>query len=154
MLLHLRWCWLNCFCAKLILWNLLRYINPPPPTPPFSFWTVICSLFWRISNWWGNKLWCTWREEGIVVSGGSREWETPTCFTVTMPLWNPVFFLRWNRWAEYIHFGFEQPEHADGTRNCRHLPDETLGGTETAPELFNTAEILLSALVSMLQLPQ
>lgn len=56
--------------------------------------------------------------------------------------------------AEYIHFDFEQPEHADGTRSCRHLPDETLGGTETAPELFNTAKILLSALVSVLQLPR
>lgn len=44
MLLHLQWCWLNCFCAKLILWNLLGYINPPPPTPPifflFELWSV------------------------------------------------------------------------------------------------------------------
>jgi len=57
--------------------------------------------------------------------------------------------------VEYIHLGFEQPEHVDSTRrSCRHLPDETLGGTETTSELFTTAEIFLPALVSLLKLPQ
>lgn len=50
---------------------------------------------------------------------------------------------------------FAQPERADGTRrSCRHLPDETLGRTETVPELFNTAERFLPALVSLLRIPQ
>ena len=35
---------------------------------------------------WGNKLWCMWGKEGIVVAEDSKEWETPTCFTIMLPL--------------------------------------------------------------------
>lgn len=66
------------------------------PPPPLFFFFELRSFHWSDESLirWGNKLWCMWGEEGIAAAEDSKERETPTCFTITLLLWNRVFFLK------------------------------------------------------------